>query len=204
MRQSHSFRPVATVCAALLLVAGCAGEGTAPETVASLVVTPASATVASRAPLPLTAAPRTSSGKTLSGRPVTWSSSDPAIASVSGAGLVMAGAVLGGAPALVTVSATSEGIVGHADLTVLPVPVATVAASPTTTTVPVGGSQQMTSGFLDATGVVLSGRTVSWSSSDTAVASVSPSGLVTAAAYAGGAMRSATITASSEGRIGMA
>ena len=141
MRPRHPLRPIATAFVALLFVGACAGEGTAPETVASLSVSPSSATLASRAPLPLSATPRTTSGKTLSGRPVTWSSSDPATAAVSGSGLVTAGAVLGGAPGLVTISATSEGVVGHADLTVLPVPVATVYASPATTTLPVGGTQ---------------------------------------------------------------
>lgn len=204
----HAQRGARRLAFASLLCAlassGCSGEGTGPETVATLVVSPASATIASRAPLPLSASPRTAGGKVLSARPVTWQSSDTAIATVSATGLVTAGAVLDGTPRPVTITATSEGVAGNAALTVTPVPVASVTATPATATIEVGATQQFTAGLHDALAIALSGRGIVWSSSDTAVATVDASGLVTARPYGGGDSRTVTITATSEGRSGSA
>ncbi len=74
-----------------------------------------------------------------------------------------------------------------------------VTVSPTTASVAVGGSQQFAATVTDSQGQVLSGRAVTWSSSDQAVASVSGSGLARAR-RAGTTM----VTATSEGRSGMA
>jgi len=77
--------------------------------------------------------------------------------------------------------------------------VATVTIAPTSATVTVGGTQQLTATTRDASGNVLTGRTVTWTSSNTGVATVSTTGLVTAVAAG-----SATISATSEGRSGTA
>src|SRR5439155_21854947 len=60
-----------------------------------------------------------------------------------------------------------------------PVSVATVDVAPATANVTVGGTVQLVATPRDANGTPLSGRTVSWSSSNTGVASVTGSGLVT-------------------------
>src|SRR4029077_18409729 len=57
---------------------------------------------------------------------------------------------------------------------------------------------QLSATLTDANGNVLTGRTVTWSSSNTSAATVSTSGLVTALAQG-----SATITATSEGQSGI-
>src|SRR5581483_1170754 len=75
--------------------------------VASVTVAPASATLAVGQTVQLTATPRDSSGAPLVGRSVTWSSGNPAVATVSAAG---AGAT--------TITATSEGRSGTASVTV--------------------------------------------------------------------------------------
>ena len=80
------------------------------------------------------------------------------------------------------------------------VPVSSVAVTPATATVQVGQTVQLTATAKDASGNVLPGRTVTWASSNTAVATVSGSGLVTGVA-AGGPV---TITATSEGQSGTA
>jgi hypothetical protein len=81
--------------------------------VASVTVAPASATLAVGQTVQLTATPRDSSGAPLVGRSVTWSSGNPAVATVSAAGLVTAA----GAGAT-TITATSEGRSGTASVTV--------------------------------------------------------------------------------------
>ncbi|MBK8650086.1 MAG: Ig-like domain-containing protein, partial [Gemmatimonadetes bacterium] len=72
-----------------------------------------------------TATVRDAQGNVLTGRPVTWSSSTPAVATVSTTGLITAVA-----PGTVTVAATSEGVSGTSpSLSVVPVPVAAVTVS---------------------------------------------------------------------------
>jgi uncharacterized protein YjdB len=81
--------------------------------VASVTVSPASGTLTAGGTYQLAATPRDSLGNALSGRAVSWSSSAPAVATVSGSGLVT-GVAAGGA----TITATSEGKSGTAAVTV--------------------------------------------------------------------------------------
>src|SRR5439155_1334546 len=92
-------------------------------------------------------------------------------------------------------TATSEGQVGSAAVTVTPVAVASVALTPATASLRVGQTVQLTATPQDPAGGALTGRTVTWTSGDTSVARVSPSGLVT-----GVAPGSAPIIAMSEGK----
>jgi uncharacterized protein YjdB len=135
-----------------------------------------------------------STGATLTGRTVTWASSNTAVATVSSSGLVSAIAA-GSAQ----ITATSEGQSGSATLTVTTVPVATVTVALAASSVSVGQSTQATATMKDANGNTLTGRAVAWASSNTAVATVSSSGLVNAIAAG-----SAQITATSEGQSGSA
>ena len=80
-----------------------------------------------------------------------------------------------------------------------PEPVASVTVTSAQSSVVVGASVQMSVTTLDASGNTLTGRTVAWSTSDAAVASVNPSGSVT-----GESIGEATITATSEGHTGSA
>src|SRR5438128_474819 len=81
--------------------------------VASVEVSPASATVQVGATVQLTPTPRDASGNPLTGRIVTWATSDAAVATVSVSGLV--GGVAAGSA---TITATSEGKTGQASITV--------------------------------------------------------------------------------------
>jgi len=170
------------------------GGAVGPRPVASVSVTPATASLPVGATLQLAAVPEDSAGGALTGRPVTWASSDIDVASVSTSGRVTAGAA-GSA----TVTATSEGKAGSATVTVTLVPVAAVVVSPATAALPVGGTVQLTVSLSDANDNTLTGRPVAWSTSAPTVATVSRSGLVT-----GKAAGSATITATSEGKTGSA
>src|SRR5207248_2301585 len=88
----------------------------AQPSIASVVVSPASATVPVGQTLQLTATPEDANGNPLSGRTVTWSSGSSAVAAVNGSGLVT-GVALGSA----TITAASEGKSGSASVTVTPV-----------------------------------------------------------------------------------
>jgi hypothetical protein len=81
--------------------------------VASLSVSPASARVAVGGAVPLTAIPKDSSGNVLFGKVITWSTSNPQVASVSSSGALAVG--VGSA----TITATSEGKSATATITVI-------------------------------------------------------------------------------------
>jgi len=280
--------------------------------VASVSVSPASASVAVGQTVQLTATPKDAGGNPLSGRVVTWASSNTAVATVNASGLVS-----GVAAGTATIMATSEGVSGSGAVTVTTVvtnpgtvtdlavvgvsdsaltlaftevndgtgqpasydvryavgtmtwtaapsvtrgsctvpvagsaigarrsctvlglaagtgyqvqlvafrgtlnvnavfgglsnvasgttsastaPVATVTLSPASASLAVGATQPETATLRDAAGNVLTGRSVSWASSNAAVASVNGSGLVS-----GLVVGTTTITATSEGQSGTA
>ena len=279
--------------------------------VASVTVSPATASLIKGNTLQLAAAEKDASGNVLTGRTVTWTSSAPAVATVSASGLVTAVAA-----GTATITATSEGVKGTAAVTVAnptkpgqvidlavsgvtdtsltltfsevgdgtgkpasydmrwktgnfawpsatdvargtckvplagtaigakrsctvlglargttysfevvafrgtlnvnavfgalsnsakgtttagtaPAPVASVTVSPVSASLAVGTTKQLSAVLKDASGTTLTGRTITWASSNAAVATVSGTGLVSAK-VAG----SATITATSETKSG--
>src|SRR5207237_1298816 len=99
----------------------------------------------------------------------------------------------------VVVSGLAAGISDTALVTVMPAAVASVGVSPAAASVTVGQAVQLNATLKDASGIVLTGRTVSWASGAPGVATVSGTGLVTSVTAG-----SATITATSEGVSGRA
>lgn len=181
----------------LLLVLGCGGNGfepgpPGPEPVAVVVVSPATLNVPSGQTGTLTAEPRDAAGAPLTGRPITWNSSDPAIATVSAQGVV-SGLAVGTA----TVTATAEGKAGTAQVVVTPGAVATVTIAPLAAPIPVGEKVQLVPIAKDAHGNTVTGRPVTWASSDRVVATVSTTGEVSALAVGG-----CSVTATIDGIVG--
>ena len=72
------------------------------------------------------------------------------------------------------ITATSEGVNGTATITVTAVPVASVDVSLNPTSIVVGATSTGTATTRDASNNVLTGRTVTWSSSNTGVAILRP------------------------------
>ena len=163
-----------------------------PTPVASVAVSPGSATIATAGSISLTATPEDAGGDPLSGRVVTWSSNNTAAATVNGSGLV-SGVAAGSA----TITATCEGHTGTSDITVTSAAVASVTVSPASASVQAGSTTQLAATPKSAGGTPLTGRVVTWSSDNTAAATVNGSGLVS-----GVAAGSATITATCEGKTG--
>lgn len=162
-----------------------------PPPVSSVRIEPSSATIVVGSHARLTAVTRDSAGNVLTGRQIYWSSSSTSMAEVDQNGLVLGRSV--GAP--VTISATSEEIVGTATISVIPVPVASVQITPPGPhSVHPGGSLALAAAPLDSSGNVLPDRPVGWSTSDSATATVSGDGLVRARAVG----PPVTITATSE------
>src|SRR5256885_5320609 len=109
---------------------------------------------------------------------VTWSAQG---GTISYSGLYVAGSVPGG----YVVTGTASGIAGTALLAVTNVSVASVAMSPASATLSMGATQQLSATPKDAAGNVLTGRVITWTSSNAAIASVSATGLVTGVAAGG-------------------
>lgn len=107
-------------------------------------------------------------------------------------------ALLLGAAAVFTAACGSDDPTGPGDPGD-PAPVASVTINPASADMAVGATASLSAVTKDAGGATLTGRTVTWSSMPTSVATVSSSGVVTAVAEG-----DATITATSEGQSGTA
>ncbi|MEW5914835.1 MAG: Ig-like domain-containing protein [Gemmatimonadota bacterium] len=171
----------------------------APVTVSALPpalvrVIPTAATVFVGATIPLHAEVRDAGGGLVTGQTITWSSGTPAVASVNSSGVVT-----GVLPGNTVITARTAGLSGTAVVTVRLVPVAAVHVTPTSGTVPVNQTMQLTASLVDAAGNVLTGRPITWTSSDQRIATVSSGGLVR-----GRAKGTATITTTSEGQTATA
>ncbi len=170
--------------------ASTAAVSTVAVSLASSTITPGQTTQA-------TATTRDSSNNVLTGRVITWSSGNTAVSTVSASGLVTA--VAAGATAI---TALSETIAGNSAITVTavaPVPVASVSVSPAAPSIQVGSIVQLSASVRDANNNILTGRSVTWSTANAAIASVSTAGLVTAVTAG-----STQITATSETKTGSA
>src|SRR5207249_5454025 len=162
--------------------------------VASVEVTPPAATALVGATVQLAATPKDAAGNPLTGRAVTWQTSDATIATVDATGLVTGKAA--GGP--VTVTATSEGKNGTSAVTIASAPGASVGVAPPPATVQAGATVQLTATPRDANGNSLSGRVVTWQTTDLAIATVDATGLDRGKTVGG----PVTITATSEGKSG--
>ncbi len=107
-------------------------------------------------------------------------------------GTLNVNAVFGGLSNVATGTTSVSGVPA-------PAPVASVAVSPATASLTVGQTRQYTATLKDANGNVLSGRSVSWTSSTGTVAGISATGLAS-----GLVAGTSTLTATSEGRSGTA
>jgi len=157
-------------------VNGTATVAITQDPVASVAIAPPTSTISATQTQQLTATLKDAGGTVLTGRPVTWTTSDPTIATVSNTGLVSPTGP--NDTGTVTITATSGGVNGTATVTITPDPVASVTVAPPTSTINATQTQQLTATLKDAGGTVLTGRTVTWASSNTGIATVSNTGLV--------------------------
>jgi len=165
------------------------------RSVASVSVSLQPASVAAGDSAKATAVLRDSRGRIVNST-VTWSASVSSVASVSSAGVVR-GVVAGTS----SITATHGSRTGSATMTVtsplVAVAVATVTVTLASSTINPGQTSQGTAIARDANNNILTGRTIAWQSSNTAVASESASGL-----SSGIAAGTSQITATSEGKAG--
>lgn len=164
--------------------------------VARLTLNPTSGTLIVGSSGQIAVGVQDANGNTLLNRTVVWVSSKPAVASVSATGLVT-----GVSPGATTVTATSEGVSATASVSVVAASaaVATVTLQPSAAVLNTGDAGYYLTTLKDAAGNILTGRAISWTSSNPSIASVDNAGLVS-----GLSAGTATITAASEGKTGSA
>ncbi len=179
--------------AAAVALTGCGGGDSGPSgppKIATITVSAPSTQLEIGSNIQLSARAVDSKGTTLTGRVLTWQSSQPAIATVDNSGIVS-----GLTPGSTTITASSEGVSGTVQLTVIQLPVVSVVISPRLPAVKQGETTTLTARAQDAVGRTLSDRTITWSSRDPATATVSSAGVVT------GVLTGTTwIVATSEGK----
>ncbi len=155
-----------------LRYAGAAGSAT----LQSIAVTPATATIASGTAQQYTATGTYSDNSTQNlTNSVTWASSDPSKATISGAGLAT-----GVAAGTVTIQATSGSVSGTASLTVQAPTLQSVTVSPSSSQLSANSTLQLTATahYSDSTTQDVT-NTATWSTGSSAVATVDSTGLVT-------------------------
>ncbi len=193
---AHRFKYLRRFSALLCFVAlsSCFETTVESSAVASVEITPPSASVQAGAALTLRARALDADGSVVPVSTVTWSSSNTSMATVSTSGVVTTRA-----PGEVRIAASIVGKSAVATLTIAARDVASVVVTPASLSMRVGLTTPLQVQTLDADGGSLTGRTVTWSSGNPSVATVDAQGVVTALSPG-----AATITATSEGRSGQA
>ena len=181
------------------ITATCEGVSAAMELrvslapVASIVVTPETRALHPQWTVTLTVALTDAAGRPLVGRQVDFTSSNPNVATVGATGLVTAGAA-----GTATITAMSEGRSDVALITVTPADVFAITISPDVKVMSDGTLLRYQAFARDERGFTLGDRPITWQSSDSSVAVVSATGLVSAR-VPGGVMitaRSGSVSAS--------
>jgi plastocyanin len=184
------------------LAASCGGGGgdsnpggVGPSTtVSSITLSATSTSVPVGSSVQLSAVAKSASGSVISTPALTWSVAPAGIAAVNASGVVT-----GQAPGTATVTASANGVSGTMSITVTAVTqgAPTLTVSAVTNQIFVGSTLPLTATFRDASGAVVNGKTIAWTSSDNTRATVSSAGVVT-----GVAIGSAVITATADGISG--
>jgi uncharacterized protein YjdB len=165
-----------------------------PQTLTSITITPSSTSLSVGQTAQATATGKDAQGTTVPGA-YTWTTTNPAVATVSTAGVVSA---VG--PGSATINALASGVTGSMSVSVSSSPASVASVTVIVpTSLSVGSSAQASAVVKDASGNVLSGKAVAWTSATTSIASVSSTGVVT-----GLTSGTAQIRASADGVLGSA
>lgn len=152
------------------------GEGGSVPTVeiASIRILPGEAEIVDHETVAFSAEALDEDGNPIEGVTFAWRSSDAAIASITSDGVAT-----GHRPGSVVITAEAEGVEGTASLRVNAAEVAEATIEPETLQLPLGEERRLVVTLRDAEGRELFGRTIAWSSTDPAIASVDEDGVVT-------------------------
>jgi uncharacterized protein YjdB len=184
----------ATITASIGSVSGSASGTTTAAVLNSITVNPSTASIAIGQTQAFAATGAFSDGSSTDmTKSVTWSSGSTSLATINSSGV--ATGVANSNSSAVTITAAAGAISGTAALTVTSAVLSGIDISPDGQTIPVGGQYQLTLNGTYSDGSEASIPSATWSSSNTALATVDPvTGLVTGVANSNG--NPVTITAS--------
>jgi uncharacterized protein YjdB len=160
---------------------GKAGSATVTVTappIVSIVISPSSSTVTAGQVVNLTATAQDANGNVVTNNTVTWTSDNVQVASPSSTGNTTADATTSKA-GTATITASVGSVKGTATITVNPGVVATVTVTAPSKNLKPGSTMQLTAAALDSKGNTVPNQSFVWLSSNTGVATVSGSGVVT-------------------------
>lgn len=191
-------RLLSVACLAAALACGSSSKSVVapppPLPVETIAVTPVRDTVAVQAAVQVNAVARDSLGGVVSSAIIAWSSANGAVARVG-----LAGQVTGLAPGQAWVRASSNGASDSALVTVLAGATGSVSVSPSVDSLATGTVMGLQAVVRDTAGAVISGATVTWTTGNSGVATVTSGGFVT-----GAGAGATTITATHGGTSGSA
>lgn len=159
----------------LTLALGC-GDPSGPDAVpvATIQIASVPSSLPQGSSVQLSVTLKDTADNVLTGRTITWTTSNANVASVSAEGVLTAAAV--GGP--VTITATAETKSATLQVSVVPRTAARVAITPAFTTIDVGAEKTLAVAAYDALDAAISSPTTTWSTSSSAVATVTTSGVV--------------------------
>ena len=148
-----------------------------PEVASTVTVSPATFTLRLTNVKVFSATAKNAVGTVITGRTFRWSSSNSSIAAVDQSGNVTALT-----PGNVVIAADADGVIGNASLSVTNIPIGACSLAPASQSVTVTNQAQPIITLRDTANNVLPtlGRQMAWISDNEIVATVSPSGVITA------------------------
>lgn len=162
-----------TATLALLGLAGCDLKAT-PDA-CTVTVAPATLTLPVNAASTIVGTAFDCKGNSIRNKKISFSSSNPSVATVTTEGNVIAVGV-GGA----TVSAVANGKSASVQVTVTPEAAATVTVTPSTLTLRRTNTRQLTATARNNQNTIITGRTFRWGSSNSSIVSVDQNGMLSA------------------------
>lgn len=177
---SLSRRPVGTLVALLssLALGGCLDLN--PDvTACSVTVAPTTVAITVNGRATVVGTAFDCKGNSIRNKKITYSTGNAAVATVAVDG-TSSGSIIGIGVGSTSITADANGKTASVQVTVGPEVAGSVTVNPSAATLRVGNVRTFTAALKNAAGVVVTGRPIRWTSSNSAIASVDQNGVVTA------------------------
>lgn len=170
-----------------------------PPVVDQIEVSPSTATIDEGGTQRFTATARTSGGDEISGLDFIWTSSNESVVTIDSSTGLATGKRAGSTPTPVTITASAEGKMDTATLTVNPV-IDRVEVSPSSATTDEGSTRRFSATAYTSYGVAISNASFTWESSNRSVATINSSTGIARGERAGATPTQVTIRARAGGK----
>lgn len=173
--RARRFAALALTASMLFGISGCKEWITGEKDTESVSIAPTNFEVPVNGSIRVVGTAFDKNNNTISGRRINYSTSNPAVATVTDEGLV-----IGVSPGQAIIAAESQGKRGETTATVIPEAPNNILVTPNPVTLRRNNVRQFTATPRNASGTPITGLTIVWQSSNSSIASVSSTGEVTA------------------------